>query len=157
MPERYQQLPSAKRVRVGLLQDGDGLNQVDKFFKTGLLDNDEEFSFIPLNLDEGYQKWGKVDIIVQKLQSIVPVYNSEESQLKIQALAQYLRTTNTPIIDSPTDAMIVQNRLLFLLNLKNAVHHLQLKHPENEEIMRLRCPKFFDFRMPSQPEEGTVA
>ncbi|TNV73298.1 hypothetical protein FGO68_gene5525 [Halteria grandinella] len=125
--------------------------------KTGLLDNDEEFSFIPLNLDQGFDLWGKVDVVVQKLQSIVPVYTSEESQLKIASLLHYLQANKTPIIDSPVDAMVVQNRLLFLRNLKSAVEHLHLKHPDNQDIQRLRCPKFFDFIMPTQHTEESLS
>ena len=41
IPENYSQLPSSKRIRVGLLQDGDGANQIAKFWKTGLLNEDE--------------------------------------------------------------------------------------------------------------------
>ena len=49
--------------------------------------------------------------------------------------------------------MIVQNRLLFLRNLKSAVDHLRFKNPDNEHIQRLRCPKFVDFLMPGTDEE----
>jgi len=35
--------------------------------------------FVPLNLDENYQDWGRMDLVVQKLQSIVPVYAEEAS------------------------------------------------------------------------------
>ncbi len=61
------ELPSSKRIKVGLLQDDDGINQIDKFWKTGVFKHDLQFNFIPLNLDEPYELWGKMDIIVQKL------------------------------------------------------------------------------------------
>lgn len=47
----------------------------------------------------------------------------------------------------------MQNRLLFLRNLKSAVDHLRLKHPENANIQKLRCPKFVDVVMPTKEEE----
>ena len=78
----------------------------------------------------------------------MPTYTSEEAQLKVAGLKQYSLKNQTAIIDSPEDAMVVQNRLLFLRNLKSAVEHLQVKHPENTDIQRLRCPKFADFIMP---------
>ena len=55
-----------------------------------MLREDHEFAFIPLNLDERYQDWGRVDVIIQKLQKIGPIYADQESQLKIIELRQYL-------------------------------------------------------------------
>jgi hypothetical protein len=47
---------------------------------------------------------------------------------------------------------VLQNRLLFLRNLKSAISHMQSTKHENElydsVIKRLRCPKFMDFKMP---------
>lgn len=101
--------------------------------KTGLLNEDEEFAFVPLNLDERYQDWGepRFDLIVQKLQSIVPVYQEEASQQKIWELTKYTVENNIPIIDSPENAMVVQNRLLFLRNLNSAVNHLRMTRPDD--------------------------
>ena len=74
-----------------------------------------------MNLDDNYQEWGRVDVIVQKLQAIVPNYAQEESQVKIKELEQYCLENKIAMIDPPRNAMVVQNRLLFLKNMHNAV------------------------------------
>ena len=84
-----------------------------------------------MNLDENYQDWGRMDLIVQKLQRIVPVYSEEASQLKIQNLREYLDKNNTKIIDAPEKAMVVQNRLLFLKNLHRAVEQVHTRYPDD--------------------------
>ena len=48
-----------------------------------------------------------MDLVVQKLQSIVPVYSEEASELKVQGLRHYLTKHHTAIIDAPESAMVV--------------------------------------------------
>lgn len=57
-------LPSQQRLKVGLLQDNDGHSQIEKFERVGMMNEDLEFQFIPMSLEEPFEDFGKVDIIL---------------------------------------------------------------------------------------------
>jgi hypothetical protein len=61
------------------------------------------------------------------------------------------------MVDDPQNSLVLQNRLLFLRNLKSAIDHMQLKNPDDPIISRLRCPKFMDFKMPEEGSSGDSA
>jgi predicted secreted protein len=47
------------------------------------MQDDENFSFTHLHMDEKLQTWGRFDLIVQKFQALLPVAHEEEAQKKI--------------------------------------------------------------------------
>ncbi len=60
------------------------------------------------------------------------------------------------MIDQPQQSLILQNRLLFLRNVQQAIDHLQAKD-QRPEVHRLRCAKFMDFKMPDPTENGGLS
>jgi hypothetical protein len=96
--------------------------------------DDSNFAFFAFNIDEPFhQAWNhaNIDIVVQKFQDLLPTHATEETQEKLWQLKQWCVKNNLPIIDAPEQSLILQNRLLFLRNLKSAIAHMQQKNPEN--------------------------
>ena len=86
----------------------------------------------------------------------MPSHATEETQEKLWQLKQWCAKNNLPIIDAPEQSLILQNRLLFLRNLKAAIAHMQLKHPENALYQRFRTSKFFDLYLEEVKGEDHV-
>jgi hypothetical protein len=85
----------------------------------------------------------------------LPSHATEETQEKLWQLKQWCVKNNLPIIDPPEQSLILQNRLLFLRNLKAAVAHMQAKHPDNPLYQRFRTSKFADFFLEEIKNEET--
>ena len=92
-------LPSKNRLRVGLLQDGDGHEQILKFQSIGLANEDEEIQFITMNLNEEFESYGKVDVLLQKIQETIPLRFLPENALKIERLDAYMEKHGTVLLD----------------------------------------------------------
>ena len=66
-----------------MLYDNDNNSQIDKLWSIGLLREDADMCFVPLNIEEEFEAWGRVDVIVQKMQRLVPLYTEPEGQRKL--------------------------------------------------------------------------
>ena len=65
------------------------------------MQEDDDFTFVPLHIDNNYQSWGRFDVIIQKFQALLPISNEEEAQKKIWELRQWTTKHNTVVIDEP--------------------------------------------------------
>ena len=111
---------------------------------------DENFAFTPLHIDEKYQSWGRFDVVIQKFQALLPIAHEEIGQKKVWEMRQWTTKGHIKVIDEPKNSLVLQNRLLFLRNLQSAIEHMHTKAPAHPVYARLRCPKFFDFKVPEQ-------
>ena len=65
------------------------------------MQEDDNFAFVPLHIDNKYQSWRRFDVIIQKFQTLLPISHEEEAQKKIWELRQWTTKQNTVVIDEP--------------------------------------------------------
>eukprot|EP00347_Sterkiella_histriomuscorum_P013735 403363567 len=147
-------LPSQNRIKVGLLQDGDGINRIDQFWNIGILQEDMNMGFLPLNLEDPFHLYGKIDVLMQKGQDIIADYHTEQGQAKAKLLQEYIDKHNIVVLDPLENAMILQSRVKFLEFMDQAIRDIQLKHNDNPIVSKLKSIKYVTVQ--NQENKGEV-
>ncbi|CDW86356.1 inositol-tetrakisphosphate 1-kinase [Stylonychia lemnae] len=149
-----QQLPSQNRMRVGLLQDGDGVNRNDQFHKTGLLFEESDMQFIPMNLDDPFELNGRLDVMINKGQDIIADYYTEEGSKKAERLRNYINQHKMVVIDSLEGAMKLQSRKTFLTMVGEMINEIKQQNPGHLICEKLKQANFFCLKNDFQDQES---